>query len=58
MGYIDVRATLEIGGKPLVKNDKAKIKVRGNSTSEALKKPYTIKFSKKLDIFGFGADKK
>lgn len=35
-----------------------KIKVRGNSTAYAEKKPYNIKFDKKQNVFGFGAAKK
>lgn len=35
-----------------------KIKVRGNSTAYAEKKPYNIKFDKKQNVFGFGSAKK
>jgi spore coat protein CotH len=46
-----------------IKSDKiidtsAEIKIRGNSTAEAMKKPYTIKFSKKEDVLGMGKAKK
>jgi hypothetical protein len=34
------------------------IKVRGNSTAYAEKKPYNIKFDKKQNVFGFGSAKK
>ena len=33
-------------------------KVRGNSTSMTLKKPFTFKFPKKTDVFGFGKAKR
>ena len=36
---------------------KAKIKGRGNSTWGAAKKPYKLKFDKKVDLFGNGAAK-
>ena len=35
-----------------------KIKLRGNSTLQAAKKPYTIKFTSKQNLFGMGKDKK
>ncbi len=38
--------------------DDAKIKIRGNSTSSADKKPYNIKFSSKVDVLGMGKNKK
>ncbi|MBQ7168533.1 MAG: CotH kinase family protein [Synergistaceae bacterium] len=34
------------------------IKVRGNSTASKPKKPYNMKFSSKVDIFGFGKARK
>lgn len=34
------------------------IKVRGNSTSGGAKRPYNMKFSSKVDLFGFGSAKK
>ncbi len=34
------------------------IKVRGNSTSGGAKRPYNMKFSSKVDLFGFGKSKK
>ncbi len=34
------------------------IKVRGNSTAGYAKRPYNMKFSSKVDLFGFGASKK
>lgn len=39
-------------------NDTGTIKVRGNSTSVADKKPYNISFSKKQNVFGMGKAKK
>ena len=36
----------------------SKIKIRGNSTAYANKKPYNIKFSDKVDLYGFGEAKK
>lgn len=36
----------------------SKIKIRGNSTAAANKKPYNIKFSDKVDLYGFGEAKK
>ncbi|MCR5793338.1 MAG: CotH kinase family protein [Lachnospiraceae bacterium] len=41
-----------------VTDDLAKIKIRGNSTAQAAKKPYNIKFDSKQDLFGMGEDKK
>lgn len=36
----------------------ATMKIRGNSTANAKKYPYNIKFSSKVDLFGMGAGKK
>ncbi|MBR3811110.1 MAG: CotH kinase family protein [Agathobacter sp.] len=41
-----------------IRDDAATIKIRGNSTSTAEKKPYNIKFSEKTDVFGMGENKK
>lgn len=41
-----------------VYDDSAKIKVRGNSTALAQKKPYNIKFSSKENLCGMGKSKK
>lgn len=38
--------------------DTGSIKLRGNSTSSAQKKPYNIKFASKLDVLGMGKAKK
>ena len=45
-------------GSVLLKKADGKIKVRGNSTALAPKKPYTIKLGEKADLFGFGSAKK
>ncbi len=56
-GYTDAAVTVtdtdgtEISGE-------AQVKIRGNSTSNLNKKPYTVKFSKKLDVLGMGKAKK
>lgn len=39
-------------------DDAASVKIRGNSTSSADKKPYNIKFSSKTDVLGMGKAKK
>ncbi len=48
----------EGGSYETVVDDAAKVKIRGNSTSSAYKKPYNIKFSSKQDLFGMGKAKK
>lgn len=49
----------EAGGKyETICDDKSTVKVRGNSTSAASKKPYNIKFSSKTDVLGMGKNKK
>ncbi len=49
----------EIGGNYATIEDTAsEIKIRGNSTSSADKKPYNIKFSSKTDVLGMGKNKK
>ena len=48
-----------VGNNGQVVNDvNGKIKVRGNSTADAEKKPYNFKFDKAQDLFGFGESKK
>ena len=44
-------------GTELLRDDSAKIKVRGNSTADGDKKPYNIKLNKKEDLFGYGKSK-
>ena len=39
-------------------DDASSIKIRGNSTSNASKKPYNIKFSSKTNVLGMGKNKK
>jgi hypothetical protein len=39
-------------------DDASQVKIRGNSTSVASKKPYNIKFSGKTDVLGMGKNKK
>ena len=49
----------EAGGQYATIEDTASsIKIRGNSTSSADKKPYNIKFSSKTDVLGMGKNKK
>ena len=56
-GYITTEiAIIDLDGT-LIDQD-GQIKVRGNSTSVAPKKPYTIKFDKKQDVLGMGSAKK
>lgn len=45
-------------GEFSVNETTGKIKVRGNSTSLAEKKPFNIKFDKKQDVLGMGSGKK
>ena len=57
-GYIDSEVVfVDKDGSQFVDYE-AKIKVRGNSTSVAPKKPYNIKFNEKQDLLGFGKAKK
>lgn len=56
-GYVDVKALIK--DKEFVYFDsEAKMKIRGNSTSGADKKPYNIKFSEKVDLMNAGKAKK
>ncbi len=45
-------------GETIADDTEAKVKIRGNSTSNGKKKPYQIKFSEKTDILGMGECKK
>lgn len=56
----DVNCVIKIiDDKKLLINEEGKIKIRGRTTSEAPKKPFRIKFSKKQQIFNFeGKEKK
>ena len=58
-GYVNSTiAFVTSDGAVLEEADTARIKVRGNTTSEGLKKPYNIKFSEKQNLLGMGAAKK
>lgn len=48
----------EGGSYETIVDTEASVKVRGNSTSSADKKPYNIKFSSKTDVLGMGKAKK
>ena len=61
MRYVPCQITVldEQGG--IVARDlswKGKVRIRGNTTSAGPKKPYNIKFSQKMDLFGMGKAKK
>ena len=51
--YVDQDGSMEKDGTLIM----SQIKVRGNSTAGADKKPYKIKLGKKTDLFGFGKNK-
>lgn len=55
-----VNATINISSdneKTNIKDAVAKVKIRGNTTSDAPKKPYRIKFDKKQGVFGLTKQK-
>lgn len=55
--YLPIRVTLTHSDVDFT-NVSAEIRGRGNSTwSEFIKKPYRLKFDKKIDLFGMGARK-
>ncbi len=54
--YVNSSVTITDEGYEL-KNAVAGIRLRGNSSLNAPKKSYKIKFDKKQDLFGFGSDK-
>lgn len=56
-GYVKATITVIYNNECITDND-AQIKIRGNSTATAEKKPFNIKLSEKVDLFGFGAAKK
>jgi len=61
IGKVPAQITLVDAGGEVISKDlgyKATIKVRGNATAGGAKKPYNIKFSDKLNLFGFGKSKK
>ena len=55
---ITVVSPVDENGQFTVLEDTGKIKVRGNSTSLAEKKPFNIKFDSKQDVLGMGKGKK
>ncbi len=56
-GYVDTDIVIaDVDGTIIA--EAGTIKVRGNSTAHAEKKPYNIKFSSKHDVFGMGNSKK
>ena len=57
--YLNCTITVDDHKNPEYSLDRvdAKIKGRGNSTWDKPKKPYRIKFNKKVDLFGNGANK-
>ncbi len=59
IGYVGAQIVIvNTDGSVMALDDNCQIKVRGNFTSNGEKKPYNIKFSKKIDLFGFGSAKK
>ena len=56
-GYVDATISITDCEQP-IPDAPGQVKVRGNSTSNAPKKPYTIKFSNKQNLFGMGKAKK
>ena len=58
-GYVSASVVLtDKNGICLLSDADAHVKVRGSLSSLGAKKPYTIKFSAKKDLFGFGKAKK
>lgn len=57
--YLNCKVTVDDTKNPeySFKNASARIKGRGNSTWSRPKKPYRLKFDKKVDLFGHGANK-
>ena len=55
--YVGNNLVIIDNGEEIV-NEKITIKGRGNTTWKAPKKPYQIKFDKKMDLFNMGASKK
>ena len=52
LAYVDCNVST-LGATKDVENLKGKIKVRGNTTSYSIKKPYRIKLDKKNSLFGY-----
>lgn len=58
-GYTDAEITITMPDETIVNEiSSGKVKVRGNSTSIMPKRPYTVKFDKKQNLFGMGKAKK
>ena len=62
-GYISTRiivASLGADGKPKIDaiDYSGKVKIRGRSSDDHAKRPYNIKFSSSVDLFGLGSGKK
>ncbi|MBR0257138.1 MAG: CotH kinase family protein, partial [Synergistaceae bacterium] len=61
IGYVPVQLTVVGTDGSVMASDLSwagQIKVRGNMTAGGAKKPYNMKFSSKVDLFGFGKAKK
>ncbi len=61
IGYVSAQLTCVGTDGKIMASDfswDSQIKVRGNSTATPAKKPYNMKFNKKVDLFGFGKAKK
>ena len=56
--YVPTQIVFVGNNGQIIKDDNGKIKVRGNSTADAEKKPYNFKFDVEQDLFGFGYSKK
>ena len=57
--YVDCTiAVIDGDGNECILDEEASVKIRGNSTAAADKKPYNIKFSSKTDVLGMGENKK
>ena len=58
-GYVRASVVLtDKNGRCQISDPDAQVKIRGNLSSVGAKKPYTIKFSAKRDLFGLGKAKK
>ena len=61
IGYVSAQVTcVDAGGEVIVSDNSwsSQVKVRGNATASGAKKPYNVKFSSKVDLFGMGKAKK
>ena len=59
-GNMDISVQFNMPGEQasVITNAAATIKVRGNTTSKAEKKPFNLKFSEKQNLYGMGSAKK